>query len=132
MEPKSEGMRDRLLSRLPQPENLAEYRKEVSALLEKNAKTLRRQAWYSTAIWVWVVLVGTALLLLGGRHPNKPMAAWSAAYLGGFACFSLIAGAVELLKYFINRARVELLKETKQVQLQVLELHELLRKTGNF
>ncbi|MGO9254907.1 MAG: hypothetical protein ACLQU1_01185 [Bryobacteraceae bacterium] len=38
---------------------------------------------------------------------------------------------MELLKHFINRARVELLKETKQVQLQVLELHDLLRKQGH-
>jgi hypothetical protein len=42
----------------------------------------------------------------------------------------LIYGAAELTKYFINRARVELLKETKQVQLQVLELHDLVRKGG--
>jgi hypothetical protein len=130
MEPKSESMRDRLLSRLPQPENLADYRKEVAALIEKNEKTLRRQKWYSGAIWGWLVLLGTAFFLMVGQHPEKPKAAWLAAYMGSFACFFLIAGAVELLKYFINRNRVELLKETKQVQLQVLELHELLRKGG--
>jgi hypothetical protein len=123
-------MREGLLSRLPRPENLADYRKEVTTLLEKNEKTLRRQAWYSGAIWVWMVLLGTAFFLLVGQHPDKPRAAWLAAYMGSFACFFLISGAVELLKYFINRARVEVLKETKQVQLQVLELHDLLRKTG--
>ena len=53
-----------------------------------------------------------------------------AASFGSFACFMLIYGAAELTKYFINRARVELLKETKQVQLQVLELHDLVRKGG--
>jgi hypothetical protein len=41
------------------------------------------------------------------------------------ACFSLVVGA-ELLKHFINRGRPELLKELKQVQLQVLELQEQL------
>jgi hypothetical protein len=130
MEPNSEGMRDRLLSRLPRPENLVEYRKEVSALLEKNEKTLRRQKWYAGAIWFWVVGLGVALMLLASMHPEKPRAAWLAAWIGSFACFMLISGAVELMKYFINRARVELLKETKQVQLQVLELHDLLRKGG--
>jgi hypothetical protein len=130
MELNSEGMRDRLLSRLPRPENLVEYRKEVSALLEKNEKTLRRQKWYAGAIWFWVVGLGVALMLLASMHPEKARAAWLAAWVGSFACFMLISGAVELMKYFINRARVELLKETKQVQLQVLELHDLLRKGG--
>ena len=130
MDPKNESMRDRLLSRLPQPENLAEYRKEVSALLEKNEKALRRQTWYASAIWFWVVGLGTTLMLLANLHPEKPKAAWLAATFGSWACFMLIFGAVELMKYFINRARVELLKETKQAQLQVLELHELLRKRG--
>ena len=130
MEPNSESMRDRLLSRLPRPENLVEYRKEVSALLEKNEKTLRRQKWYAGAIWFSVVALGTALMLLANAHPEQPKAAWLAASFGSFACFMLIYGAAELTKYFINRARVELLKETKQVQLQVLELHDLLRKGG--
>jgi len=34
------------------------------------------------------------------------------------------------LKYFINRARVELLKETKQVQLQILELRAIMQGEG--
>ena len=115
---------------VPRPESLAEYRREVSALLEKNEKTLRRQKWYATAIWLWVVGMGTALMLLAAMHPEKPRAAWLAASFGSLACFMLIYGAAELTKYFINRVRVELLKETKQVQLQVLELHDLLRKGG--
>jgi len=48
--------------------------------------------------------------------------------MGTFTLFFVIAGAVELLKYFINRNRVELLKEIKQVQLQVLELQAAMRK----
>lgn len=130
MEPKSEALRDRLLSRLPQPENLAQYRQEVSALLEKNEKTLQRQKWYAGAVWFWVVGLGTLLLVLANLHPEKPRAAWLAASFGSFACFMLIGGAAEMLKYFINRARVELLKESKQVQVQLLELAGMLRKPG--
>jgi hypothetical protein len=37
---------------------------------------------------------------------------------GVFALFFLVPAADELLKHFINRSRVELLKEIKQVQLQ--------------
>jgi hypothetical protein len=128
MEPNSESMRDRLLSRLPRPENLVEYRKEVSALLEKNENTLRRQKWYTGAIWCFVVGLGTVLMVFANQHPDRPNAAWLAASTGSFACFMLIYGAAEMTKYFINRARVELLKETKQVQLQVLELQEEVRR----
>jgi hypothetical protein len=34
------------------------------------------------------------------------------------------------MQYFINRSKVDILKEVKQVQLQVLELQALLRKDG--
>jgi len=130
MEPKSEIMRDRLLSRLPQPENLAEYRQEVSAMLEKNEKGLRRETKWSTVLWVYLTLLATLFLTLSGRLVDKPASAGKIALLGSFSCCMLIWGAVELLKRFINRARVELLKETKQVQLQVLELQAMLRKDG--
>ena len=128
MEPNSESMRDRLLSRLPQPENLAEYRQETAAFIQKNEKTLRRQKWQAGAIWIWVVLLGTVLLMLCWRLAEKPGNAGRVAYIGTAVLFFLIAGAVELLKYFISHARLELLKETKQVQLQVLELQSMLRK----
>ncbi len=39
-----------------------------------------------------------------------------------------ICGATELSKHFINRSRAEVLKEVKQVQLQVLELQALLKR----
>jgi len=114
----NENMRDRLLARLPQPENIAEYRNEVTALLDRNDKKLRQEKWYSGLIWGFVAGLGTIFLWQGGKHASTA----TAAYLGTFACFFLIYGAVELLKHFINRSRVELLKEIKQLQLQVLEL----------
>jgi hypothetical protein len=129
MEANNEGLRDRLLSRLPQPENLADYRREVGALLEKNQKGLRREKWGVGVIWFFVVGLGTVLLTGAGMKLGTTKAAL-AAYIGTFACFFLIYGAVELLKHFINRSRVELLKEIKQVQLQVLELHDAMRKDG--
>ena len=36
-------------------------------------------------------------------------------------------GGIELLKHFINRSRVEQLKEIKRVELEILELRELLQ-----
>jgi peptidoglycan/LPS O-acetylase OafA/YrhL len=120
----NENMRDRLLARMPRPENAAEYRNEVAAMLEKNEKLLRRETWGTAAIWAFVVLLGTALMVRAGWKANMP----AAAFIGTFVCFFMIGGAVELLKHFINRSRVELLKEIKQVQLQVLELQAAMRK----
>jgi len=125
MEPKDETMQDRLLSRLPKkPSNLADYRREVALLLEKNDKAFLREKWGARAIWIFCVGLGAAFLVKGSSRFEPAHAAW----FGCLACFWLIVGAVELLKHFINRSRVELLKEVKQVQLQVLELQEQLGK----
>ncbi len=126
----NEGMRDRLLSRLPQPENLEDYRREVGALLEKNQKGLRREKWGSGVLWIFLALLATVLLTVAGRLLTTPNAG-NAGYLAALACFLLISGATELLKHFINRTRVELLKEVKQVQLQILEVHEAVRKAAH-
>ena len=122
MEPKDERIKDRLLSRLPS--NSADYRKEVAQLLEKNDKAFLREKWGARALWIFCVCLGTAYLWFGGAKLDTPKAAW----FGCLACFWLLIGAVELLKHFINRSRLELLKEVKQVQLQVLELQEALNK----
>jgi hypothetical protein len=119
MEPKSEEMREGLLSRLPQPANLAGYRREVADLIGKKEKTLRLEKRIAGATWAAVVVLSVALFWGAGSH--------DAAWRGAFACFWMIFGAVELLKYFINRAHVEALRETKQVQLQILELQALIR-----
>ena len=127
MEGKDERMQDRLLSHLPKASNLAEYRKEVAALLQKNDKAFLREKWFVRGLWFLTVVAGTVLLYHGGLSAelNTPRAAW----YGSLACYVLIYGAVELLKHFINRSRVELLKEVKQVQVQVLELQERLGRT---
>jgi len=122
MERKSEEMREGLLSRLPRPENLAGYRREVADLIGRKEKTLRLQKRVAGATWVVVVILSTALFWgRGGSGSHDP------AWRGTMACFWMIFGAVELLKYFIDRAHVETLRETKQVQLQILELQALVR-----
>ncbi len=126
MEPKNESVRDRLLASLPQPENLAAYREEVEASLQKDQRGFRREKWGVGALWVFMVGLSTVFLVLGGRHLDKPVGLW----FGTLACFLLIYPSVELLKHFINRSRVEILKEVKQVQLQVLELQASLAKQG--
>jgi hypothetical protein len=92
-------------------------------MLDQNEITLRRQKWYSGAIWIYVVALTTTFLVLGGMRADTPVG----LFLGIFACLLLIAAAVELLKYFINRSRVELLKEMKGLEVQLLEIKEQLR-----
>src|ERR1035438_8936278 len=109
MEPKDERMQDRLLSHLPKrPSNLADYRREVALLLQKNDKAFLREKWGARAIWLFCVCLGVAYMWFGNywrwSAPNNaqfdtPRDAWS----GTVACFWLIVGAVELLKHFINR-----------------------------
>ena len=53
-----------------------------------------------------------------GDTSTNPSVSGSAHWLA----FCSIYPSVELLKHFINRSRVEILKEMKQVQLQMLEL----------
>ena len=126
MEQRNDSMRNRLLARLPQPENLAAYREEVAAWLEKNEKAFRRETWATVALWIYAIAFAFIPLTAGWLHLDTR----NGATYGFAAFFLLLVGAVELLKLFINRSRVEVLKEVKQVQLQVLELQASLRKTG--
>src|ERR1035437_5710993 len=50
MEQKNDSMRDRLLARLPQPENLEGYREETVALLAKHEKALATEHWTNRVI----------------------------------------------------------------------------------
>jgi hypothetical protein len=126
MEHRDEAMGELLLSRLPRPANLATYQEEVTSLLAENAKRLRRNKWTVVRMWIFVVAVSGPFLWMAGRHFDTPQGNW---FLG-LACFWVLLGAVEVLKYVVQQGRVELLKEIKQTQLQVLELHALLDKGG--
>ena len=126
MEPKDESLRERLLSRLPEPVNLEAYREEVAALLAKNEKGLRRERRVVVRLWIFVVAVSVCFLTAGGMYIDTPKGPW----FGTLACFWFLFGAVETVRYFVNRARVDILKEVKQVQLQVLELHAWFSKSS--
>src|SRR5215472_11173362 len=121
MEQRNETMRDLLLSRLPRPVNQANYQEEVSSLLAENEKKLRRNKWTVVRVWIFVVVVSVPFLWMAGRYFNTSEGNW---FLG-LAGFWVLFGAVEVVKYVIYQGRVEILKELKQIQLQILELHGL-------
>lgn len=122
----NDNIRDGLLARLPQPENLASYRAEVASTLETTQRAFRRERRFVVALWIFAVCLSTVFLTFGGYHPNTLLGVWSAI----MACFVLIYPSAELLKHFMNRSRVELLKELKQLQLQVLKVHALVQEKG--
>ncbi len=98
----------------------------MSSLLAKNEKKLRQNKWTVRRVWIFVILVSIPSLWMAGAYFNTPQGNW---FLGS-VLFWVLFGAIEIAKYDHNRGRVELLKELKQIQLQVLELHALLGKGG--
>jgi hypothetical protein len=123
---RNESISELLLSRLPQSANLAAYQKEVTSLLTENEKKLRRNKWKVVRVWIFVVVVSAPFLWMAGTHFNTPEGNW---FLG-LVCFWVLFGAIEIAKYEHKQGSVEVLKELKQVQLQILQLHALLSKGG--
>jgi hypothetical protein len=123
MERRNESIGELLLSRLPRPTNLAAYEEEIKSLLEKNEKKLRQNKWTVRRVWIFVIAVSIPCLFVAGVQfsTNTPVANWFV----GSVYFWVLFAAVEVAKYEQNQSRVELLKEIKQIQLQVLQLQAL-------
>jgi len=132
MEPKDDSIRERLLSQLPQPANLPAYREEVALLLEKKEKELRRERRAMIELWVFTIVVSILFLWMGAQRMGSKAVdeAVLGPYFMGCAGFWFLFALVYFVAHSISRSRLELLKEVKQVQVQVLELQELLEKPG--
>jgi hypothetical protein len=126
MNPENENIRERLLSHLPQPANLNAYREEVASLLKKKEKELRREKRVLIELWTFVIVVSVLFLWLGGQRLDTP----KGPYFVSLACFWFLFGMVYFVAHSINRSKVDILKEVKQVQVQVLEVQALLSKDG--
>ncbi|HUY32305.1 MAG TPA: hypothetical protein VMV69_05955 [Pirellulales bacterium] len=130
MEPKNDPMRDRLLAEhLPDAGKFTQYRKEVQSMLEHNERGRRREKRGMWLLWGFAVLYTTVFLLLSGLWHSTPERQWMCSL--AMCAFLVVMGAVEVVKHFVNRSRVEVLKELKQVEMQVIELREMLRPGSN-
>src|SRR5258707_13889344 len=120
MEKQNESMRERLLARLPQAENLAAYREETASLLAKHEKAL----FWENRMPSIVCCVSAIAILIADRFWAQKIdqVVWFGV---GVLIF---AGALTDLRYRIDRSKVDTLKEVKQGQLQILELQASLRK----
>jgi hypothetical protein len=122
MERKNNSMRDRLLANMPQPENLAAYREETAALLAKHEKAL---FWERMGSWASYGVAAVMLLLWLLKLTPAP---GMQQYFWPFVGFAYFAGVVGDLRYRFYLNKVDILKELKQVQLQVLELQAAQQK----
>jgi len=122
----NESISELLLSRLSQSPNLAAYQKEVTSLLAENEKKLRRNKWTVVRVWIFVVVVSAPFLWMAGTHFKTAEGNWFLSLVG----FWVLFGTIEIAKYEQKQSRVELLKELKLVQLQILQLHALRSTIG--
>jgi len=130
MEKQNESLRERLLARLPQPENLAAYRKETEVLLAKHEKALFWEKMVSTVFYACAVALVWADIFWGQKLSTPMKIHYIGFWVG--AGLLLFVGAIEDLRYRIYRSKVEMLKEVKQVQLQVLEIQASLQKDARY
>ncbi len=124
MEQGNSSMRERLLARMPQPENLAAFREETASLLAKHEKALFWEKWTTLAIGLLAVGVFLMTMLPWGTRLDTTRTVVFDVVAGIFFFMSQIWR----LEYNLNRNQVSLLKEVKQVQLQVLELQASLKR----
>jgi hypothetical protein len=125
MEKGNESMRERLLARLPQMENREIYREETAALMARYERALFWERVTATTI-AWM---GMGVFLFANSVWARPrLDSHGTILLDALAVVLFFAGALMLLGYSISRSKVDVLKEVKQVQLQVLELQASLRK----
>ena len=123
----SDDLREKLLARLPQPENSAVYREETISFLAKYERALFWEKW-SFRILLFCAFV---LVIMAGSS-------WAESFdprlSGGFYRLAglMFIGAVSTgLQFYLDRLKVDILKEVKQVQLQLLELQASIRKDAD-
>ncbi len=111
----SDSIRERLLLQLPQLANAAAYKAAVAETLQKNQTRIRRERLWVTLFWVFCVVTTVIYLWFGPGAAQSPRGPF-------LACIFFIWGSSELVKHHINSSRIDVLKEIKQVQVQILEL----------
>jgi hypothetical protein len=112
----NDTLRERLLSHLPQPTNSSAYRDGIDQLLKKEEASLR------TFTRTHYVLSACALFLgYMALYISKHDAPAVPSFLVGAGVFFLIV-LTEKPMLDTRRLHIDLLKEIKQVQVQLLEL----------
>jgi hypothetical protein len=112
----NDTLRERLLSHLPQPANVSAYREGIDQLLKKQEASLRTFTWTHYVLSACVLFLGYMALYLSKHHAEAVP-----DFLVGAGVFFLLV-LTEKPMLDARRLHIELLKEIKQVQVQLLEL----------
>jgi hypothetical protein len=124
MENDREFLRDRLLGRAPNTSDLADYRQFILSTVEKDQKRMRRDGRLATLFWVFCAVSATAWLWFSAESARLPRGPF-------LACIFFTWGGVEVVKHHIDSCRIRLLKEIKQIQLQLFEREAAPREPRN-
>jgi hypothetical protein len=116
MTKEKDTLRERLLSHLPQPANASAYREGIDQLLKKEEASLRTYTWTHYVLSVCTLALGFMAIYLSKHHSPQVQ-----SFLVGAGIFFLIV-LIEKPILDTRRLHIELLKEIKQVQVQLLEL----------
>jgi hypothetical protein len=113
-------LRERLLAQAaPAGDRIAGYRKEVRAMIEEKERRLRRERRVASSMWMYLVILCTVFLVVGGFRGGEDR-----LWFGILASFWFVFGSVFLLRYYLNRNRLEFLKEIKGLEIRLAELAE--------
>jgi hypothetical protein len=99
-------------------DTLARHAQEVNAMIEKEVAALARERRLMRPMFIYLTIFCTVLLVVAGFSADDGRRTW----LGIQACFWFIFGAVILLRYHVNRVRVELMVDLKQIQVELARL----------
>ena len=124
MDANDKDIRAKLLDRrLGEPGRAGEYRREVARVLERQQRTLRKEAWAARIGGGGALITAIAMTLAGDLRHDVSLAV--------SGCFWLIVFLGIVAKYLGMSNRVEILKEIRQVQLQIQELSERVEPPGD-
>lgn len=117
-------LRNRLLDAAAErPARHAQYQEEVRNMLSDLEKRVRFERRIIAALWIYLVLLCTAFMLIGGFKHQTMTGMWFSIQ----GVFWILFGAVFLLSYRFSQLKLDMLTEIKRVELAVQELKESLQ-----
>src|SRR6185369_1251726 len=70
-------LRDGLLAQqTPRSDHYTTYRKEIEVMLENNETGLRREKRYVGAMWIYLIILCTVFMIIGGLRPTTSLGVW--------------------------------------------------------
>ena len=84
----------------------------------------RRSAWFTKGMWVYLVIVATIFLAIGGLNAGVI----TGTYFTALAGFWITVGAVLLIKMWLEKQRLELDRAVRHQQLELEENKHRLQK----